>query len=155
MKLTDALLGEHAVLYDLFDWGRNAATKDADARDLLPVVLAMESLLIAHARVEEDLLFPRLESHLGPMGPLAVMRAEHQEIEDLIESAKNEADLAALKRTLDRLLDVSFGHFQKEEIALFPMAQQFLGDAALTELGDQWAARRKVNIHSPGCMSAA
>ena len=29
MKLTDALLGEHAVLYDLFDWVRNAAAKDA------------------------------------------------------------------------------------------------------------------------------
>ena len=155
MKLTDALLGEHAVLYDLFDWVRNAAAKDADARDLRPAVLAVESLLLAHARVEEDLLFPALEPHVGPMGPLAVMRTEHQEIEELIESAKSEADLAALKRTLDRLLDLSFGHFQKEEMALFSMARQFLGEATLIELGDRWAARRKVNIHSPGCMSAA
>ncbi len=40
-------------------------------------------------------------------------------------------------------------------MALFPMARRFLDDAALTQLGDRWAARRKVNIHAQGCMSAA
>lgn len=155
MKLTDALLGEHAVLYDLFDWMRDVAAKDADAPALRPAVLAVERLLVAHARVEEDLLFPALESHVGPMGPLAVMRAEHREIEDLIEAAKNEADGTALKSTLGQLLDLAHGHFQKEEAALFPMARQFIGEAALSELADRWAARRKVNIHSQGCMHAA
>ncbi len=34
MKLTDALLGEHAVIYELFDYLRDTILKSNDIRDI-------------------------------------------------------------------------------------------------------------------------
>ncbi len=145
MKLTDALLGEHALIYELFDYVRDTILKSDDIRDIHGAVAVVERLLGSHARIEEDLLFTRLEPHLGQMGPLAVMRAEHRGIDDLLEAARRETDVTALKSVIGRLLELAYGHFQKEERMLFAMARQCLGEATLTEMGDEWAARRNVS----------
>ena len=155
MKLTDALLGEHAVIYELFDYVRETAAKSDDLQDVRGAVFVLERLLLSHAQVEESLLFPHLEPHLGQTGPLAVMRAEHQEIDDLLAAAKQENTIGALKSVIGQLLELAYGHFQKEERALFAMAQQFLDEATLNELGEEWAARRKVIIDGQGCLGAA
>ncbi len=150
MKLTDALLGEHAVIYELFDYLRDTVLRSDDIRDLHGAVAVVERLLVSHARIEEDLLFSRLDPHFSQMGeqegPLAMMRAEHRGIDDLLEAARGETGVAALKSTIGELLDLTHEHFQKEEVVLFPMAQQILGEANLTELGGLWAARRKVTL---------
>ncbi len=147
MKLTNALLGEHAVIYELFDYLRDTILKRDDLRDIHGAVAVVERLLVSHARIEEDLLFSRLEPHLGQKGSLAMMRAEHRAIDDLLEAARLEADSAVLKSAIDQLLDLAHGHFQKEEMVLFPMARQYLDEASLTELGDEWAASRNVTVN--------
>ena len=146
MKLTDALLGEHAVIYELFAYLRDTILVSDDVRDIRGAVPVLERLLGSHARVEENLLFPRLEPHLGETGPLAIMRCEHSEIIDLLEIARQETDIAALKSVIGRLLDLAHNHFQKEERVLFPIAQEFLDEATLTWLGDEWASSRNVTI---------
>ncbi len=150
MKLTDALLGEHAVLHDLFGHVRETAAKSGDIGEIRNAVAVLERLLVTHARTEEKLLFSQLDSHLGQMGPLAVMRAEHRGIDDLLAAAGSAPDLAALKATVNELLDLAQGHFQKEEGVLFGMAEQFLDEAVLSELGDQWAAARGVILAGKG-----
>ncbi len=155
MKLTDALSGEHAVLYDLFDYVRQTVANADDLQDALGAVSVLDRLLLSHAELEEDLLFPQLEPHLGEMGPLGVMRAEHLGIGEFIEAAKQESDLRALKSVINQLLDYAHDHFQKEEMMLFAMAQQFLDEATLTSLGDEWAALRKVTINGQSCMEVA
>jgi hemerythrin-like domain-containing protein len=154
MKLTDALLGEHAMLYETFDHLRAASAGGAvgDIRAAMPV---LERLLVAHARIEEELLFPSLEPRLGPMGPLAVMRAEHRELDELLRSAKTTDDPAGLRAIVGQLLDLAVNHFRKEETVLFHMAERILDEDALARLGDQWAARRGVTLAPGGCMSAA
>ncbi len=147
MKLTNALLGEHAVIYELFDYLRDTILKSDDIRDIHCAIAVVERLLVSHARIEEDLLFPRLEPHLGQMGPLAMMRAEHRAIDDLLEAARRATDIAALKSAIGQLLDLVHDHFQKEETVLFPMARQCLDAATLTDLGDQWAASRNVAVN--------
>lgn len=154
MKLTDALLGEHAVLYDLFGHLRNTTITSDDIAEIRAAVAVVDKLLLAHARVEEELLFPRLDAHLGQTGPLAVMRAEHRSIDALLASAHAETDIASLKILIGRLLELAYGHFQKEETVLFGMAQQSLGDAVLTEMGEEWAAARNVALGGGGCMAA-
>ncbi|MCH7603746.1 MAG: hemerythrin domain-containing protein [Planctomycetes bacterium] len=155
MKLTDALLGEHAVIYELFGYVRDTVANTNDVQEIQGAVSVLERLLLSHAKVEEDLLFPRLEPYLGQMGPLAVMREEHRGLDDLLKAAKQETDAGALKSVIDQLLELAYGHFQKEEEVLFAMAQQFLDEATLTELGDEWAARRKVIVDGQGCLGAA
>ncbi len=152
MKLTDALLGEHGVIYDLFGYVRDRIEDNDDPNDIQAAVSVLEKLLLNHAEIEETLLFPNLEPHLGQAGPLAMMRAEHEEITELLGDAKGETDVGALKSIIGELLDLADGHFEKEEGALFPMARKFLDEAALTDLGDQWAASRKVNANAKGCM---
>ncbi len=147
MKLTNALLGEHAVIYELFDFVRDTILKCDDIRDIHGAVAVVERLLVSHARIEEDLLFPGLEPHLEQMGPLAMMRDEHRAIDDLLDAVRRETDIAALKSAIGQLLDLAHDHFQKEETVLFPMARQFLGEATLTELGDEWAASRNVTVN--------
>jgi hemerythrin-like domain-containing protein len=144
MKLTDALLGEHAVLYALFDHLRDTTLESDDMAEIHGVRAVVEKLLASHARIEDELLFPQLEPHLGPMGPLAVMRAEHSAIDDLLAAAGQESDIAALKDLIGQLLELAHGHFQKEEMVLFGMARQCLDEATLTGLADEWAARRNV-----------
>lgn len=152
VKLTDALLGEHAVLYALCDYMRDTVLSRENAEDTREAVAVLERLLSSHARIEEDLLFPRLEDYLGPAGPLAVMRDEHRRIDEVLEAASKAGDSESLKILVRQLLDMVHIHFQKEEQVLFGMAQQALGEAALAELGGQWAASRKVTIDGRGCI---
>jgi len=153
LKITDALLGEHAVLYDLFGYLRNLTAEGNDPGEIRATVAAVERLLLAHARLEEALLFPRLAPHLGETGPLAVMRSEHRGIDELLEAARTESDIVSLKALVGRLLELAYGHFRKEEMVLFGMARQILDDAVLTELGEEWAAARKVTLTAGGCMA--
>ncbi|MHA1597383.1 MAG: hemerythrin domain-containing protein [Alphaproteobacteria bacterium] len=155
MKLTDALLGEHAVLYELFDFVRDTITKSDDLTVLRSAVTVLERLLVSHAQAEEALLFPALEPHLGEMGPLAMMRAEHREIDDLLEAAAQADDAEAVKSIVSRLLNVVREHFHKEEQVLFAMTLKFLDEETLTTLGDEWAARRNVIINGQGCGGGA
>ncbi len=147
MKLTNALLGEHAVIYELFDYLRDTILKSDDIQDIYGATAVVERLLLSHAQIEENLLFPRLEPHLGQMGPLAVMRAEHRQIDELFEAARRETDIDALRSVIGNLLELAFGHFQKEEQVLFAMARQHLDEATLTDLGDEWAVSRNVTIN--------
>ncbi len=148
MKLTDALLGEHAVFYGLFEHVRETAANSDDATEIRGAVAALDKLLLSHANIEEELLFSRLDPHLGQMGPLTVMRDEHRRVEELLGAAMRETD--ALKSVIGQLLDTAYDHFQKEEGVLFAMAQQFLDAETLNAAGDEWAARRKVMVDGQG-----
>jgi hemerythrin-like domain-containing protein len=88
------------------------------------------------------------------MGPLAVMRDEHREIDNLLDAAGQESDLGALRSLIGRLLALAHSHFQKEEQVLFAMARRFLDDATLTKIGDRWAESRNVTVDGQGCVEA-
>lgn len=151
MLMTDALLGEHGLFQSLFEHLRETMRAEGNDAELRGAAAALEAMLTSHAQLEEDLLFPALEPHLGQMGPLAVMRAEHEEIDRILETirtAESHDLLCAVLRDLVALLKV---HFQKEEMVLFGMARNFLDDETLSHLGDQWAERRAVTVDGQGC----
>jgi len=155
MKITDALLGEHAMLYALFTQIGTQITEERTIEQLQASIEILENQLWTHAQIEEKYLFPALEPHFGEMGPLAVMKAEHREIEDYLETAKSEEDVTQLKSHIMGLIDLSYGHFQKEEMVLFAMAKQFLSGVEQESLGDAWADERAVLIEGKGCPSMA
>lgn len=139
--ITDALLGEHGVIYALLDHLTSQPFASAEEARLQAVELAAG--LATHAQIEDELLFVAMEGPLGPNGgPLAVMREEHDEVEASlarlaeIDDAQQATELAA------HLSKVAHEHFAKEEQVLFPMAEQLLGEETLRDLGAQWAARR-------------
>lgn len=144
MKITEALLGEHGVFYAQFDHLEQAVP----AADTLALVQNQAALLTAalatHAGLENELLFSALDPHLGQMGPLAVMRMEHDEIENTLGQVQEAQDLAQAQRLVLHAVRVARDHFAKEEQVLFPMAHQVLDEERLAHLGTQWAQRRGV-----------
>jgi len=136
MKITDAFLGEHAVLYPLLD-----RLERADSGEVRAQAALLAAALHPHATLEDELLFDEVEPHLGSAGgPLAVMRAEHEEVKATLDALlEGRADPAPLVR---RLVEVARAHFAKEEQILFPLAEDLLSAEALEAAGERWAERR-------------
>ncbi len=141
MKITDALLGEHAVIYPLLDeLARGDFATAGEARGQARVLAAA---LESHAHLEDELLFEPLEQHLGTgAGPLSVMRLEHDEIEAVLARLRESEEPVEARTTATRLAALARDHFAKEEQVLFPLAEQTLGEVGLEQLGADWARRR-------------
>jgi hypothetical protein len=146
IRITDALLGEHAVFYGLFDQIGILLSRECRLEELTTAVGLLEPSLASHARLEEELLFSALAPLLGNGGPLQVMRMEHDEIDRLLARFSRTADLPAARELLRSLDEIVRVHFAKEEQILFPTANQALDPALSVELGAQWAGRRNVRL---------
>lgn len=173
IRITDALLGEHGALYAWLDAVEEALREDPSEAELRGLARRAAAVLGSHARVENELLLDEVARRGAEDGPLAVMRREHDDIEALIEEAvaltsgpdvdraadvdratdldrAADADLdraADVDRAVDLLLEavaVAREHFEKEELAAFPMAERALDRETLEALGARWAERRRV-----------
>ena len=91
--------------------------------------------LTLHLQAEENIIFPEFEQATGiTQGPTQVMRGEHQQmralVADLLQAITDENKTAyfGLSETLMVLMQQ---HNMKEEMMLYPMAQQRIPDADL------------------------
>lgn len=143
MLITDALLGEHAIFYLLFEDIEQALPAIDSLAALQHRVAPLAYALEAHAALEDELLFVSLEPYLGVQGgPLAVMRMEHDQIVALFGRIQAATELARGRIFAGQVTDAARMHFHKEEQILFRMAQQALSEEMLRALGAAWAARR-------------
>lgn len=148
MFITDALLGEHGVFHLLLQHIERALPALESTPALQNRIAAFAFALESHASIEDELLFTALEPHLGAQsGPLAVMRMEHNQITDLLGKIESASELDSARALTKQMIEVTRGHFQKEEQVLFRMARQFLGEDELTALGAKWAHRRAPLIY--------
>ena len=147
MTLTDALLGEHGVFYAQFAHLERTLPEVEDLGQVQVQGAMLASALASHARLENELLFDALVPHIGAEGgPVAVMRAEHDQIEGGLSRLPGLADQEEARNLLLEVLRVARDHFAKEEQILYPMAQRALGREGLTQLGSQWAQSRAVTV---------
>jgi hemerythrin-like domain-containing protein len=144
MNFIDGLLGEHAVLYLLFD-DLEDRVDSASIEEVRAAAGPMISALLSHARVEDELLFPALERAMGDPGPLVVMRGEHREIDELLARVARADDKATACGDLWAAIELARDHFAKEEQVLFPMARDAIPAAELEQLGEQWARLRSLH----------
>lgn len=151
MKITHALLGEHAVLYTLFDHLESTLNEVRGLDRVRRQAELLAAALGSHARIENELLFePAVEALGDAAGPVAQMVQEHAEIETRLGEAVAAPDAASVG---DRLLDVvarARDHFEREESVAFEHAEAALGGERVVELGSEWAARRKVRLAPAG-----
>lgn len=146
MKLTDALLGEHAVFYGLFDRIEEMASTEGLAVPIQSAMLILNSLVMSHAAIEEELLFPALVAKLGPGGEIEEMRSEHDELERALEQIEDTEQFNEAAELTLRALSLARAHFKKEEEELFHIALRTLDEEELTRLGAYWAASRNVTV---------
>lgn len=142
MKLTDGLMGEHALFYALIDRVEQLTGEAKELPELRGVASLLERAVISHARLEEELLLAALEEKGHAGGPMAIMRAEHAEIAEMVAALPGFKTLSEVKEALTSLLGVLRNHFRNEEAFLFPLSEGLLGESALTELGARWAVER-------------
>lgn len=147
MKVTDALLGEHAVMHAQFEFLEENLPSLNDLAQVKSLGAMLAAALASHAYLEDELLFLALEVHMNPAsGPLAVMRMEHEEIESRLEGLQEVQDLAEAQNLLLHAIQIARAHFAREEQILYPVAAQMLHADTLELVGTKWAERRKVNI---------
>ena len=155
------LLQEHRAIMRQVAELRSAVQTLADRSEnalpgVLPVlqvtVRMIESELLAHARREDDALFPAIERTLNDSALTGQMRQEHRDIHaegDRFRSTLREINevehpaivaggallktlvatggsAEALRRTGAKLIRLLDDHFRKEEEILFPMAREVL-----------------------------
>ena len=173
------LVGLRRAVEDLEAHGDEALNRSRPALDSAGAL--MERELIAHARREDEALFPAIEVALGEReGPTSEMRAEHVEIHsqaelfrrtlrelDQVEHPALKAAGAQLRslaapgsaapevqatgREVIRLLDA---HFEKEEQILFPMARGLLDPASLEAVGRRMQELDSRWNRGPACPGA-
>ena len=151
LRPTAQLTAEHdriLVLLDVLD----ALAKRVDTDETTPVEARgplgdrIESALnlvrqyadgLHHAK-EEEFLFPRLEAQGVPRegGPLGCMLREHEagralvkQMQEGLETFRAEGLGLAFAAAASTYTDLLRGHINKENMALFPMAEHFLGEA--------------------------
>jgi iron-sulfur cluster repair protein YtfE (RIC family) len=145
MNITEALLGEHAVLYDLFNH-LERTSPTLSLSELIGRGSLLGAVLASHAKLEEELLFSRLEEVVGYTGPLKAMRREHGQIDGALERLAAADDTKKARQLLYEVIHEARNHFAKEERLLFPMAANTLSKDALCGLGARWAANRSVAL---------
>jgi iron-sulfur cluster repair protein YtfE (RIC family) len=146
IQITAALLGEHGVFYALFDHFESSLDEAHCAGQVKARASTIAAALVSHAQMEEQVLFRRLDSYPDLIGPLAVMRLEHNQIEQALEHIQSIDDLALAQQAARQIAHLARQHFLKEERVIFPFAERALDQAASETLGGRWAECRGVEL---------
>jgi len=146
VDVTDTLLGEHGVFYLLIELLEDAVGRLDSVEALRTAAEPLALSLLAHAKIEEEVIFATLERRIGLQGPIACLQDEHTRMDADIRGLFRIDDTAALKEAILALLSTVRGHFSKEEQVLFPVARKVFGNDDRAELGAQWARARGVQL---------
>lgn len=133
-QLTAPLVADHRHCDRLFATAEDAA-QHSDWVACREHFDAFRAAMLRHFEVEEDVLFPAFEEATGmSMGPTAMMRSEHAQMRDLLDSMA--AIIAAGRRDdylgmSETLLLYMQQHNLKEENVLYPMSDRALAAAGI------------------------
>jgi len=107
-----------------------SAVGAGDAAKQTALWKVFESRMRRHLAMEEEVLFPAIESATGMRGgPVAVMRMEHEQMRALLAEMARRAAAGDFDGVLDQgdtLLMVIQQHNMKEEGILYPLADNAL-----------------------------
>ncbi len=131
-EIGEALAWDH----DRLDALERRAFEQLEAGDAAGAQAAWAEFAVGlkrHIRFEEDILFPAFEERVGMppgAGPTAMMRAEHRDIETLIEAIGRALAGKGAALPLRAELHALLGHHNmKEERVLYPATDQALAPA--------------------------
>jgi len=139
MKATTLLHRDHQEVERLF--GELERSRRGNKRSELIAKLQQE--LETHARIEEDIFYPALESRRDVADRVREARQEHEVVKSLLRDvAAMDPDDEETEAKLKVLRDNVEHHVEEEEGQLFPAAEG-LGEQRLEQLGDELAERKR------------
>ena len=142
MKITDALLAEHVVFHNLFDYLERTAPKLKTAAEIRSLARLLECLLQAHSRTEEELIIAPLDHCFDQIGQRETFHQEHDEIDANLKLAQIARTAKKARGHLMSAVMSSRKHFDKEERIVFPLAEQLLTAKTLAGLWQTWMEQR-------------
>ena len=143
MKITEILVAEHVVLHNLFDHLEQTAPRLKSLAEIKSLSAAMEVLMCAHAKTEDDLLIEPLEHCLAQIGQSETFHEEHDEIEAEMAQVQKARGAKQARELLLKAVLRSREHFDKEERIVFPLAERVMKAKTLSNLGQEWMKRRE------------
>jgi hemerythrin-like domain-containing protein len=146
MKITDALLAEHMVFHNAFDFLERTMPNLKTLSEVKTLSALLESMMKNHSNTEDHLLNDPLEAAFAQMGQADNFHEEHEEIEQELESVQLARGMAEAKRRLLNAVVLSRKHFDKEERIVFPLAEKQLSPKSLLLLGRRWEEQRTVPV---------
>lgn len=123
--------------------GLDGLSPDIAREQLKDMLIFFNTELRAHFLHEEEALFPVLSRQIGPMGPVAVMLAEHRSLwqavdamEEALEQMKHGGpqDIVPLRQVASHIVWSLRSHIQKEDEMLFPLAEAHLQEQGRQEV---------------------
>jgi hemerythrin-like domain-containing protein len=144
MKITEALIAEHAVFTALFDYVERVLPNLNTLAEVKMLGGLIEALLDGHGDAEENLVYVALDHALDYEGRLDQLHQEHGEIDTRLKRLQAATDLVGARRLLKASLITMREHFLHEEKVVFPVIEKALLQETLTELGHAWRQRQTV-----------
>lgn len=144
MKITDAFIAEHAVIYAQLDYLEHAIPAAKTLGELKVMAGLLEAALKPHAEAEDELLFNGLEPGLDQMGKLEKVQHEHGAICDGLTYVKHARTKKDAQRRLLAVVHLTRKEFDLEDRVIFKMAEELLHEPTLLKLGKAWAKQRSV-----------
>lgn len=138
MKITEALLAEHVVFHNIFDYLERAIPNLKSLGEIRTLSSFLESMLEVHALMEDELLIEPLEACLCQLAQHENFHEEHEAIDKSLEAIQTTRSMAEAKRLLLNAVTSSRRHFDKEERIIFPLAEKLLSSNTLLLLGKRW-----------------
>ncbi|MED7922678.1 hemerythrin domain-containing protein [Nonomuraea sp. LP-02] len=128
---------DHRTVESLFD-----RLKKGEG-DTKATVAELHALLVAHARAEEDRVYPGLDAHHGV--------EEHKEAEVLLDAlVRATPGTPEFRTTLEKLVESVQHHVEEEETDLLPQLRRSADDKRLQELGRAFEERRNAELKALG-----
>jgi len=143
MKITDALQAEHFVFHNLFDYLDQVVPTAQNLVEIKALAALLESVHEAHSRVEDQLIIEPLMHCLDNIAQAENFEAEHKEIDESLRNVEKAQTIEEARLQLLRTVHWCRKHFDREERIIFPLAEQWLKDQNLTDLGKAWKKQRR------------
>ncbi len=146
MKITEILTAEHVVFHNLFDYIEQSLPRLRTLAELKVLAAALEALLQAHSRTEDELFIAPLEHCLEQIGQSETFHEEHEEIDANLLAVQKARNARIARKLLARAVIACRDHFDKEERIVFPLAERTLKTNTLQALGAAWLKRREAAL---------
>lgn len=146
MKITEALLAEHVVFHNLFDYVERVLPGVKTLAEVRTLSELLDAMLRIHSNMEDHLLIDPMEATFSQIGHAENFHDEHNAIEAGLDSIRSGLRVADAKRRLLATVLLCRKHFDKEERIVFPLAERQLSPKSLLVLGKRWAEQRTVPV---------
>lgn len=143
MKITEALQAEHFVFHSLFDYLEATVPNLQNLVEITALANLLEAVHEAHSNVEDQLILEPLSHCLDNIAQAENFEAEHKEIDESLEGVQTAKTVEEARHLLLRTVHWCRKHFDREERIIFPLAEEWLKDQNLTDLGEAWKTQRQ------------